>query len=224
MKVTTDACLFGAWVSNQLKSANAECENILDIGAGTGLLSLMIAQQTNSVIDAIEIDTDACAQARENIAASPWSNRITIFHQDARKFLFPEKYDLIISNPPFYEKELKSADRKRNLALHGNELTLDDLLKMIQQNLSLRGRFYLLLPYKRREELNVLFQKYSFRIHQILFIRPSVMQDYFRMIVTGTKDPGGFSEIIFDELSIQDEKQAYTKEFIELLQEYYLYI
>jgi len=124
MKVTTDACLFGSLLPTS--SRGGGIRNVLDIGTGTGLLSLMYAQKNhNARIDAIEIDEDAYQQAKENITASPWADRIEIFRGDAKEFNFPIQYDIIISNPPFYEKELMSDDAKKNIASHNEGLLLN---------------------------------------------------------------------------------------------------
>jgi len=102
MKVTTDACLFGAWVADDIKSKVDQPQHALDIGAGTGLLSLMIAQKNPALfIDAIEIDPGAATQANENILSSPWRNRLKIIEGDIRNFPTDYSYDILISNPPF---------------------------------------------------------------------------------------------------------------------------
>ena len=124
MKVTTDGCLFGAWAAEKINSVTHPdyfgkelvINSCIDIGTGTGLLALMMAQQSKLFIDTIEIDKDAFEQASENIAASPWAGRIKIIHRDAKGFTSQNKYNVIISNPPFYEKELKGQDAKKNLA------------------------------------------------------------------------------------------------------------
>ena len=225
MKVTTDSCLFGAWIANQINNEQLIINNLLDIGTGTGLLALMYAQKNpHAQIDAIEIDEDSFEQAKENIATCPWNERIKFFWGDAKNFEFTCKYDVIISNPPFYENELKSDNLKRNLALHGNELTLDELLFVIQSNLSETGTFFLLLPYKRQEEIRKIFQKYKFSMQQIIYIRQSVKHDYFRMIIMGKRKSAESVETSFDEISIWDEKERYTNEFVELLKDYYLYL
>jgi len=129
MKVTTDACLFGAWCAMEIENAKLKIKNVLDIGAGTGLLSLMAAQRNRHItIDAVEIENEAAAQAQSNIEASPWRDRIHLYATDIRSFQSLVKYDAIISNPPFYEKEIVSADREKNTAHHSTDLELEQLL------------------------------------------------------------------------------------------------
>ena len=108
MKVTTDSCFFGAWVARELQKTKSKIQTVLDIGTGTGLLSLLIAQKNEVEVDALEIDKDAFEQGRENINSSPWKNRVHVFNEDVRCFNPSKKYDCIISNPPFYEKEIES--------------------------------------------------------------------------------------------------------------------
>src|SRR4051794_22993532 len=100
MKVCTDACIFGAFVARQIANRNLAVSNILDIGTGTGLLSLMLAQKMTAAIDAIEIDKAAFEQAKQNFEQSPWKSRLTIINTDARHFNPGNKFDCIISNPP----------------------------------------------------------------------------------------------------------------------------
>lgn len=223
MKVTTDACLFGAWVAQE--SEKSKAENILDIGTGTGLLSLMLVQKNNSFhVDAIEIDKLAAEQANENINASPWNDRINIIEADIRSFSFQKKYDLIISNPPFYEKEIRSESERKNIAHHSNQLSLDELLSAIKENLSATGNFFLLLPYKRNEEIRKLFSDHLLAISKTLFIRQSVKHDYFRIIINGKAGLHEKMETGFNEMSIWDDQQQYTPEFAGLLKDYYLFL
>src|SRR5258705_6346666 len=132
MKVTTDACLFGAWVAIEAGILESEDGSILDIGAGTGLLSLMLAQKTNVSIDSVEIDEAAAKQARENADASPWKERIFVMPGDAKYMAYTlcKNFDIIISNPPFYENELASPDHHKNIAHHDGGLLLDELLQV----------------------------------------------------------------------------------------------
>ena len=222
MKVTTDACLFGAWVAEKVGSSESGVREVLDIGSGTGLLSLMLAQKTNASVDAIEIDKDAFEQARENVAASAFADRINVMHADANTFLFQKKYDLIISNPPFYEKELTSVSPKKNMAHHQDGLLLENLLEIIKQQLSQEGIFCLLLPFKRNKEIKQLLLQKRLSVSKMVFVRQSVNHDYFRIMMAG--DVNNKAETIIDEISIWNDKQEYTGEFIELLKDYYLHL
>ena len=224
MKVTTDACLFGAYTANKIESRKSKIESVLDVGAGTGLLALMIRQKNPSLtIDGIELDNDASDQAKENVNASPWKDLINIIHADARQYTFDKKYDCIVSNPPFYENELKSGVEKKNIAHHSQALTLNDLFTIIKQNLEVQGIFYLLLPYKRAEEIKDLLNKHHLALKEILFVRQSVNHDYFRIILEGCHKKEGI-ETKIDEISIWDDRQQYTAEFTALLKDYYLYL
>jgi len=229
MKVTTDACLFGAWIVREVKSQipkafGIKIKNILDIGAGTGLLSLMFAQKNPELkIDAIELDKDAATQARFNVGSSPWKEQLNIIQADVKEFPFEKKFDLIISNPPFYEKEIRSATDSKNVAHHSENLTLKELLVIIKDNLRDTGLFFLLLPYKRNEEIKKLFNDHELSISKILFVRQSVKHDYFRIFIKGSLNAEE-KETEFDELSIWDDKQQYTNEFVNLLKEYYLHL
>lgn len=223
MKVTTDACLFGAWVVEEVKSQKLKIKSLLDIGTGTGLLSLMFVQKypTTDIL-AIEIDKDAAEQAMENVDLSPWKDNIQIINADVKNFPFPKKYDLIISNPPFYENELRSENEKKNLAHHSQNLTLEESLAVIKNYLTSDGLFFLLLPYKRNEEIKKLFSDQQLHISKILFARQSVKHDYFRIMLKGKLNNITGDETEIDEISIWNDKQEYTDEFIKLLKDYYL--
>lgn len=222
MKVTTDSCLFGAWVGIEAGSQKSEVGNILDIGAGTGLLSLMLAQQVNASITAIEIDKDAFEQASENIAASPWKNTIKIIQTNIKDFIPQQKYDCIISNPPFYENEWQSGDTQKNIAHHSHQLLIDELLDIIRNLLKPEGTFYLLLPYKRHNELLKLFQQKNIFIAKKILIRQTEDHDYFRFIIKAQLKEG--NETITEEISIRNTKNDYTAAFSALLKDYYLYL
>ena len=225
MKVTTDACLFGAWVAEEINNEQLIINNCLDIGAGTGLLSLMLAQKNYEVwIDAVEIDKDAAEQAKENVASTPWKERIDIINADVEGFSRKHKYDLIISNPPFYENELRSGSERKNIAHHSENLTLKELLNIIKNYLNTDGYFFLLLPYKRNEEISKLLKDHQMHVSKIMFVRQSVKHDYFRIFIKGDLKTTPHQETEFHEISIWDENQQYTRAFICLLKDYYLYL
>ncbi len=223
MKVTTDGCLFGAWVAARIKNEKLITNNSLDIGTGTGLLSLMLAQRNpNLHIDAIEIDNQAADQATENATASPWAERIVVYNINAKKIQTNKPYDLIISNPPFYENELKSEKYQKNIAHHSNELQLKELLAIIKNKLNTEGIFCLLLPYKRNAEAKVLLNEIGFSITQMTFVRQSINHDFFRIMIMGKLATAEPVETMIDEITIKDSEQQYTSAFTNLLKEYYL--
>ena len=225
MKVTTDACLFGAWVAEEDKSEKIITKNVLDIGTGTGLLSLIYAQKNSlAEIDAMEIDQDAYAQAKENAAASSFAERINVIHDDVKRFTFSKKYDCIISNPPFYEKEISSDNEKKNIAHHHLGLLFEELLGIIKGNLSSSGTFYLLLPFKRGEEIKKIILKEDLYVSKIVFVKQSTKHNYFRIMIAGKLSQEDHPETLIEEISIWDDQQQYKKEFKELLKDYYLYL
>lgn len=219
MKVTTDGCLFGAWSAGLVRSQYSEVRSILDIGAGTGLLSLMLAQQSNASIDTVEIDNAAAVQTKENVQHSPFADRITVFNADVLDFSFGKKYDVIISNPPFYENELKSDRTDKNIAHHNEGLLLNDLLQVIKRNLNPDGKFLLLLPFKRKVEAEKMIANAQLAIIHTTFVRQSVHHDYFRMMLCG-----GHTSLatVTDDIIICKQDGCYTDSFIELLKLYYL--
>jgi tRNA1Val (adenine37-N6)-methyltransferase len=222
MKVTTDSCFFGAWTAEQIKNDTSKIKNVLDIGTGTGLLSLMIAQKNEVEIDAIEIDSEASHQAKENAAASPWKKSIHIFNEDIRTFQPNKKYDCMISNPPFYENELASGVPKKNIAHHSEQLTLADVLARIKTHLKEEGFFFLMYPFKRNKEMEQLLRANELYVMNSVLLSQSVKHSPFRMIIKGThkKDVS----VSTTSISICDEKQQYTKSFVDLLKDYYLYL
>jgi tRNA1Val (adenine37-N6)-methyltransferase len=219
MKVTTDACLFGAIAANEIKDTNSNA--VLDIGCGTGLLSLMIAQQNNAVIDAIEIDEAAYQQATENFAASPWAERLHALNIDALHFTPNKKYDTIISNPPFFENDLRSGNEKKNAAKHDTALTLDNLIHIVDTHLTQEGIFAVLLPYHRTEEFIAIAREAALYLTKKILVKQTPSHNYFRSILFFSRTK---MEAQQQELIIKDEQHNYTKDFTGLLKDYYLYL
>ena len=224
MKVTTDACLFGAWVAGYLRSHGTEFygKNILDIGTGTGLLSLMLAQAVPNRIDAVELDTDTSKQATENFSASPWSSRLRAICVDARHYVPTHPYGVIISNPPFYEREIESDNPKRNLAHHSHQLSFRELLDTVNRLLHAEGCCFLLIPAKRRSELVPLIKASGFSIWQEVRVKPTAQASIFRVMLA--IDRKKHERLPDMEWSITDETGQYTSPFSSLLSEYYLYL
>lgn len=222
MKVTTDACLFGAWVARELHTETTPGSRLLDIGAGTGLLSLLVAQKTEGLIDAIEMDPEAAAQAAENVSRSPWPYRIRLVRNDLLQWQPMAAYDFIFANPPFYENELKSGRAAKNIAHHDEGLKLTALLSFVYEHLTEKGSFFLLLPAKREAELAGLFQQNGLWIEEQIRVKQTPRHAPFRSMIRGRSGGGaGFRE---HSLTIKDETDAYTPAFALLLSDYYLYL
>jgi tRNA1Val (adenine37-N6)-methyltransferase len=219
MKVTTDGCLFGAWIAHEVQGL--PINNVLDIGTGTGLLSLMFAQKNAGMIEAIEIDQGAAMQAKENFLNSPWAERINVSHAPIQEIKFSCKYDIVLSNPPFYEKEIISSVQEKNIAHHSEGLLLKELLAIIKEALSPQGQFFLMLPYKRLKETEILFSKTNLGIEKRILIKQSQSHEYFRFFIKGRLNARDVYEQ--SELSIRDkDNKEYTEEFRFLLKDYYL--
>ncbi len=219
MKVTTDGCLFGAIVATAV-SSNHPC-TILDIGTGTGLLSLMIAQQNrNAFIDGIEIDEAAAQQATENVAASPWADRIKISNSNIIDDALVKRYDVIISNPPFYEKQLSSPDAGRRQAHHSSQLTLQLLIQQAVKRLKTDGKFFVMMPYYRTAETIATATAFNLYPQHHWLIRQTPTHPFFRSIFCfSLQGTNTFQPV---SICIKDELNVYTEAFRNLLYPYYL--
>lgn len=222
MKVCTDACLQGAYTGWYVQEKGIESTKILDIGTGTGLLSLMLAQScSHAAITALELDIAAAGQAKRNFAAAPWVERMNVVVGDARTLSLDTKYDLIITNPPFYETDLKSPDQLRNQAMHATTLSYEDLLHIIDIHLAPHGVFSVLLPYKPFATFEVLATQKGFYPLKVLHVKQSVNHDKFRTIAIFSRTQTGRDEEV---MAIKEAGNDYTPAFKALLQPYYLYL
>lgn len=221
LKVSTDSCLFGAWVAEEVRGTKYEVRSTLDIGAGSGLLMLMLAQKSEALIDGIEIDEPSYEQAKENVKASVWKERLQLFYADVKQFSFSKKYDLIISNPPFYEGDLKSGVAHRNVAMHDEGLKLDELVMIADKNMAEKGSFAVLLPYVRAERMIELAKAVNLHLQTHVLVKQTVKHGYFRSMLLFSRNK---TEPALKELAIKDENNQYTNEFVSLLKDYYLYL
>lgn len=217
MKVGTDAVLLGAWIKT------GEAKHILDVGTGTGIIALMLAQKSNALIDAIDIDRNAVEQAQENVANSPFKENVSVFHKSLQSFSneIKRKYDLIVSNPPYFVDSSKAPDETRNFARHTDELSFDDLLDGVKKLLEPNGSFCLILPFK---EGSVFIEKAR---HAGLFCnhitrvktRKDKEEPKRLLFCFSFKE----KEMMEDEIVIElNERHQYTPEYIELTKDYYL--
>jgi tRNA1Val (adenine37-N6)-methyltransferase len=222
MKVCTDACLFAAWVANKIEIAKLKIETVLDIGAGTGLLSLMLAQKLDAQIHAVEIDEQTAQQAKENFEASGYSTRLTVYKTSIQNFNPASTYDLIISNPPFYIQSLKSNDQRKNIAKHGVGLSFTELVYVAQQLLKPTGIFSILTPFEEFKTFETIAAEHELHLLQKTDVRHSATHPFFRTMAIFTNQT--FGENNYDNLCIRDDKNSYSPAFIELLKDYYLYL
>jgi tRNA1Val (adenine37-N6)-methyltransferase len=217
MKVSTDACIQGAWtpVAKNVK-------NVLDVGAGTGLLSLMLAQRNSQIlVDAIELDAQASQQAQENFQASPWSDRISLLQGDVRSYCFDKLYDLIICNPPFFQNSLLGADADRNNVRHTLTLSYDDLFEAMKRTLNPIGYASVMLPSAEHVIWEELLAKNNWIAFKKLMVKPKDSFAPNRIISLCTADKNKMIEA--DEtLCIYNEDNTYTDDFSKLLSPFYL--
>jgi len=180
----------------------------------------MIAQQTHALIEGIEIQQEDYRQSIDNITNSPFANRITVHQADVLQFHYNKKYDVIISNPPFYENDLKSTASGKNIAHHDEGLKLSDLLRLIAGQLTVDGRFFLLLPQKRLADLQEQIVDYGLFINKTTAVHQTQNHDAFRIMVGGSFrecEPEANKIII-------KEGSDYSATFTRLLKDYYLYL
>lgn len=222
MKIGTDGVLLGAWtplINNPF--------NVLDIGAGTGILSLMIAQRSNAapnnvgIIDAIEIDEDAYEQCVENFEASHWGDKLFCFHAGLDEFVDePEdEYDLIISNPPFYTDDFKSKNTSRDLARFEDALPFEELIEAASLLLSDNGIFSVIIPFKEEERFISMCKELDLFPLKITRVKGTPTSEIKRSLLAFCR----MEQIpLIDELVIEISRHNYTPEYIELTKDFYL--
>lgn len=213
MKVGTDGVLLGAWT----RVVNAQ--RILDVGTGTGLVALMLVQRSNAFIIALEIDGTATVQAQENIARSPWQDRIEVIQADFKDYVSTTQFDVIVSNPPYFADSLKCPDPQRTAARHNNELTYEELLKGVATLLAADGEFTIVIPSDASKRVKEIAAHYSlFPSKQLdVITKPGLPPK--RNLITFTFHEQACQT---DELIIELARHAYSNEYVELTKQYYL--
>jgi len=217
MKIGTDGVLLGAWVSLVNNP-----ESILDIGAGTGIISLQLAQRSFAeTIEAIEIDEGAFEQSVENFETSPWGDRLFCYHASAQEFAseVEEEYDLIISNPPFYSDDYKSDNKSRNTARFTDSLPFRDLVIVAFQFLSEKGIFALILPRKEEENFISIASEVGLFPKRICRVKGTATSEVKRSLLEFSFEK---NDVEIEELTIEISRHNYTKEYIELVKDFYL--
>ncbi len=217
MKVGTDGVLLGAWTS-----LDKQPESILDIGAGTGLIALQLAQRSSAeTIDAIELDDNAYEQCVANFEASPWADRLFCYHAGFDEFVdeMDDKYDLIVSNPPFYAEDVASADPSRDKARQNSSLPFHELVHGVSKFLTEDGIFAVIIPFKEEDTFVKFAQNVELYPNRITRVKGNPDTDFKRSLIELNFTQ---QEPTIDVLVIEKGRHQYTKEYIKLTQAFYL--
>ncbi|MGM9745422.1 MAG: tRNA1(Val) (adenine(37)-N6)-methyltransferase [Paludibacteraceae bacterium] len=216
MKVGTDGVLLGAWCTID------GARHILDIGTGTGLIALMVAQRNPQArIDAIDIDADAVQQAHENCAASPFGGRIRMWQADARTFAAPDgtTYDTIVCNPPYFVDALKCPDTQRTIARHNDTLPFDTLLTTVRRLLADNGRFSVILPCREALSFSELAATQQLHLTRLTHLLPTPSSAEKRRLMEFEKHPRTLRE---ESLVIELARHCYSPAYRDLTKNFYL--
>ena len=216
MKVGTDAVLLGSWVNVE------NAKSILDIGTGTGIIALMLAQKSSASIDAIDIDKDACIQAQENVDRCKWKERIKIHHLAVQELMVQSKnkFELIVSNPPYFVDSSKALEEARTTARHTDLLPYNELLDSVSELLAPEGKFCVILPFKEGEIFRDMSQEKHLYLTKLTRIKTRMDKVEKRLLMQFEFKRNAFSEnsIVIE----NDERHSYSEEYKELTKDYYL--
>lgn len=220
MKIGTDAVLLGAWVFLE-----NEIDSILDVGSGTGIIALMLAQRSFALtIDAVEIDNDAYEQTVTNFENSNWGDRLYCYHSSFQNFADEiaeedETYDLIISNPPFYTDEFESENDARNKARFTSSLSFNELLKGVSKILSKKGKFTVIIPFKEEQGFVELAKENNLFLNRVCHVKGNPSSAFKRSLLEFSFED---KKLIKENLTIEIKRHQYTEEYINLTKDFYL--
>jgi len=217
MKIGTDSVLLGAWTS-----IDENPFSILDIGAGTGVLSLMLAQRSNAeLIDAIEIDDNAFEQCVDNFEQSSWGDRLFCYHASLEEFAeeIEDEYNLIICNPPFYSEDYKTKNDQRDLARFQDAMPFEHLLKNVSMLLSENGLFSVIVPFKEETLFISFASKYNLFLNRKLHVKGNTRSEIKRSLIEFSFRK---SETLIESLIIETERHQYTEDYTNLTKDFYL--
>ncbi|NVK09997.1 MAG: methyltransferase [Tenacibaculum sp.] len=220
MKVGTDAVLLGAWCN-----LGDFPDAMLDVGSGTGVISLMLAQRSDAMtIDAVEVDGDAYQQTVENFEQSDWGDRLFCYNASFVEFAEEmseeeEEYDIIVSNPPFYTDNYETEDLARNKARFTSSLSFEELLKGVSEILSENGRFSTIIPFKEEVDFIKLAKKHNLYLNRVCRVKGNPMSEIKRSLLELSFTESSIQE---EELIIETKRHQYTDAYINLTKDFYL--
>ena len=219
MKVGTDGVLLGAWCS-----VGNYPNSILDIGSGTGVIALMLAQRFDAMtIDAVEVDEDAYEQTVENFEISDWGDRLYCYNATFQEFADEiaeeqESYDLIVSNPPFYTDEFETNNEARNKARFTSSLSFEELILGVSKILSLLGKYVVIIPFKEEENFINLAKQYNLFLNRVCRVQGNLSSEIKRSLLEFSFSQ---TEVKEENLIIETGRHQYTEAYIELTKYFY---
>jgi tRNA1Val (adenine37-N6)-methyltransferase len=219
MKIGTDAVILGGYTKT-----TTDTFSILDIGTGTGVIALMLAQKSNAeIVDAIEIEEGAYEECVENFENSAWGDRLFCYHASIQEFAseIEDKYDLIVSNPPFFEEDYKTPVENRNTARFTDALPYEHLIICVAELLEPKGTFNVIIPFEKKEKFVELAKKQNLYLRETLDIKGNINSPLKRSILSFQ-----FNEIdsspTKNRLVIEIDRHVYTEDYIALTKDFYL--
>jgi len=217
-KVGTDAVLIGAWA--QVEKA----KSILDIGTGTGIIALMMAQKSKAHIDAIDIEQSSYKQAYENIKHSSWQERINVRQISLQDYVKScgKKFDIIITNPPYFVDSFKAPDEERSHARHNDTLSFTDLIEGVKNLLQADGKFYIILPTKEAGDFKNMAEKKGLYLVKRMRVKTKLVNDTEKRHIMKFS----FNKILLQDQTMSIEKDVhhdYTDEYKLLTSDFYLH-
>jgi tRNA1Val (adenine37-N6)-methyltransferase len=216
-KIGTDGVLLGAWTF-----IPGDAKRILDIGTGSGLIAMMLAQRCTAHIDAIDCDKTAFSQANLNFERSIWKSRLQAFHTSLQHFFPDKKYDVLVCNPPFFKKSMKPVRFSRSMARHDDTLSFDDLTVHAARLLRENGTLSVIIPFNRKDDFLKIAEKHHLNLKRITYVKGNVSGDYKRALVECQASRYKKVPVMEDEMAIEISRNHYTREYMQLTEAFYL--
>ena len=215
MKVGTDAVLLAAWVDV------STAQRILDIGTGSGVIALMLAQRApeSTIIECVEIEKESADQATENFRNSPWSSRLAVHHLAIQEYFPPIQFDLITTNPPYFNRSLEPPDKRRHEVRHTSTLTYDDLMSAVVRLLTMNGRFNLILPYKEAKLFSDVASQHGLFCNRRYHFRTRIEKPIERTMLEFSRRPKATDE---GEVLLYESGSEWSSSYRNLISDFYI--